>query len=86
MKRFLTSVTLVLVTAIVGVLAVYLILIAVALIRANRNLAKLGDGLEAISNNTKPLSDDLSTINNAAVTLRNGLKAVDEHLRGLIKT
>ena len=86
MKDLLTRLTLLLVTAIVAVLATYLVLIAVALIRANRNLAQLGDGLEAIRDNTKPLAQDLSTINNAAVILQNRLMTVDEHLRGIIKS
>ncbi len=81
MKSLLTQVTLGLVGVIVVVLAGHLILIAVALIRANRNLAKLNGGLEAIRDNTAPLGDDLTTINTAATTLRDGLLAVDEHLR-----
>jgi HAMP domain-containing protein len=85
MKDILTRLTLLLVTAIVAVLAVYLILIAVALIRANRNLAQLGAGLEAIRDNTKPLAQDLTTINNAAVILQKRLMTVDEHLRSIIK-
>jgi len=85
MKRFLTSVTLGLIGTVVAVLATHLILIAVALVRANRNLAKLVGGLEAIRDNTAPLEADLGAINNAAVTLRDGLLAVDEHLRDIIR-
>ena len=48
MTRLLTWLTLGLVTVIVAVLASHLILIAAALVRANRNLAKLVGGLEAI--------------------------------------
>ncbi len=81
MKRLLTRLTFGLIGVIVVVLAGHLILIAVSLIRANRNLAKLTGGLEAIRDNTAPLDEDLATINNAAVTLRDGLLAVDEHLR-----
>ncbi len=85
MTRLLTWLTLGLVTVIVAVLASHLILIAVALLRANRNLAKLVGGLEAIRDNTAPLGADLGAINSAAVTLRDGLVAVDEHLRGIIR-
>ncbi len=85
MKRFLTGVTLGLIGTVVVVLAIHLILIAAALVRANRNLAKLVGGLEAIRDNTAPLGADLGAINNAAVTLRDGLMAVDEHLRDIIR-
>ncbi len=85
MKRLLTGVTLGLLGTVVAVLATYLILIAVALVRANRNLAKLVGGLEAIRDNTAPLETDLGAINNVAVTLRDGLLAVDEHLRTIIR-
>ncbi len=85
MTRLLTWLTLGLLTVIVAVLASHLILIAAALIRANRNLAKLVGGLEAIRDNTAPLGDDLGAINAAAVTLRDGLLAVDEHLRDITR-
>ena len=81
----LTRLTLVVVAAVVAVLAVHLILIAASLLRANRNLAKLVEGLEAIRDNTTPLDQDLSTINGAAGTLKNRLVTVDEHLRGIIQ-
>ncbi len=81
MKTLLTRITLGLVSVIVVVLAGHLILIAAALIRANRNLTKLVGGLEAVRDNTAPLGADLTTINGAAVALRDGLLAVDEHLR-----
>ena len=85
MKTLLTRLTLVVVAAVVAVLAVHLILIAASLLRANRNLAKLVAGLEAIRDNTTPLDQDLSTINSAAGTLKNRLVTVDEHLRGIIQ-
>ena len=85
MKKLLIWLTLLVVGAIVVVLASYLILIATALIRANRNLTKLVSGLQAIRDNTTPLAQDLSTINNAAGTLQGRLKAVDEHLRGIMQ-
>ena len=85
MKTLLTRLTLVVVAAVVAVLAVHLILIAASLLRANRNLAKLVEGLEAIRDNTTPLDQDLSTINGAVGTLKNRLVTVDEHLRGIIQ-
>jgi len=85
MTTLLTRVTVALVSVIVVVLAGHLILVAAALFRANRNLAKLVGGLEAIRDNTAPLGDDLTAINGAAVALRDGLVAVDEHLRGIAR-
>ncbi len=85
MTRVLTRLTLGVVGVVVVVLAGHLILIAAALIRANRNLAKLVGGLEAIRDNTAPLGADLTAINGAAVALRDGLVAVDEHLREIAR-
>ncbi|MDP9369841.1 MAG: hypothetical protein M3Q03_16485, partial [Chloroflexota bacterium] len=85
MKTLLTRLTLGLVSVILVLLAGHLILIAAALSRANRNLAKLVGGLEAIRDNTAPLGADLTTINGAAVALRDGLVAVDEHLREIAR-
>ena len=85
MKTLLTRLTLGLVAVVVVVLAGHLILIAAALIRANRNLTKLVGGLEAIRDNTAPLGADLTAINGAAVALRDGLLAVDEHLRDIAR-
>ncbi len=85
MKTLLTRLTLGLVSVIVVLLAGHLILIAAALIRANRNLGKLVGGLEAIRNHTAPLEADLTAINGAAVALRDGLRAVDEHLREIAR-
>ncbi len=85
MRTLLTRLTFGLVAVVVGLLATYLILIAAALIRANRNLQKLVGGLEAIRDNTAPLGADLTAINGAAVALRDGLLAVDQHLQGIIR-
>ncbi|MDP9471928.1 MAG: hypothetical protein M3Q71_14905 [Chloroflexota bacterium] len=85
MKTLLTRLTLGLVSVIVVLLAGHLILIAAALIRANRNLGKLVGGLEAVRDNTAPLGADLTAINGAAVALRDGLVAVDEHLREIVR-
>jgi hypothetical protein len=80
MVTLLTWLTLLIVVVTILILAVYLILIATALTRANRNLGRLVAGLEAIRDNTAPLAEDLSTINEAAVALRDRLMAVDSHL------
>ena len=85
MKTLLTRLTLGLVAVVVVVLAGHLILIAAAQIRANRNLGRLVGGLEAIRDNTAPLGADLTAINGAAVALRDGLLAVDEHLREIAR-
>lgn len=80
MKNFLTWTTLAITTVVVGVVAVYLVQIAIALTRANSNLAKLVGGLEVIRDNTAPLAEDIATINGAAVAVRDGLTAVDGNL------
>lgn len=83
MNALLTRLTFGLVGVIVVVLAGHLILIATALFRANRNLAKLAGGLEAIRDNTAPLGADLATINRVAVMLREELVRVDGRLRDI---
>lgn len=84
MKTLFTRLTYLAVALIVPVLAIYLILIAVSLIRANRNLAQLVKGLKAIRDNTDPLAQDISTINSVATTLRDQFTVVDRHLRDVI--
>ncbi|MBA3417071.1 MAG: hypothetical protein H0U10_17765 [Chloroflexia bacterium] len=85
METVLIRLTLVVVAVIVVVLAVSLILVALSLVRANRNLARLVGGLEAIRDNAAPLGADLTTINGAAVALRDGLLGVDDNLRRIIR-
>lgn len=84
MKQLLTWITLVGTLAVVVVLATYLVLVAVALIRADRNLSALIEGLKAVRDNTGPLEHDLAAINDATVTLHDRLKAIDGHLVGII--
>lgn len=81
MKTTLTWLTLLLVGTVVGALALHLILIAVSLARANRNLAAAAAGLEAVRDHTVPLREDLAAINAAASALRAPLHAVSENLR-----
>jgi uncharacterized protein (DUF3084 family) len=84
-KKLLTALTLILTTVVIAVIATYLILIAVALIRADRNLARLVEGLEAIRDNTRPLARDLGQVNDAAAALRSRLTSVKDHLQDLIR-
>lgn len=86
MRTLLTRITFALVGVIVIVLAGYLVLIAVALIRANRNLEDLAGGLEAVRDNTAPLDTDISTINDAAATLHARLSLVNHHLHGVSRS
>ncbi len=83
MRMLLTRLTLGLVVVVVVVLAVHLILIALSLMRANKNLAQLVGGLEAIRDNTAPLGADLTTINGVAVTLLHRLVELDGYLQGI---
>jgi hypothetical protein len=85
MQAVLTRLTLILTGVVVVVVAAYLILIADALLKANRNLEKLVGGLEAIRDNTVPLEGDLGTINGAASTLRDKLMSVDQHLQNIVR-
>ena len=85
MKNLLTWLTIVVATVVVGVVAAYLVQIAVALSRANDNLVKLAGGLEAIRDNTAPLAEDLGAINNAAVAVRDGLTTADANLVKVIE-
>jgi hypothetical protein len=82
-RTLLTRLTLGLAGVVVAVLAVHLILIARSLIRANKNLAQLVGGLEAIRDNTAPLAEDLTTINSVAVTLLHRLVELDGYLQGI---
>ena len=85
MKNLLTWITIIVTTAVVGVVAAYLVQIAVALHRANRNLAQLVGGLEAIRDNTAPLGTDLGNINGAAVAVRDELISADSNLVRVIQ-
>jgi hypothetical protein len=84
-RKTLVWLTLLITAAVVGVVAAYLVQIAVALTRANNNLSKLAGGLEAIRRNTAPLAGDLGSINSAAVAVRDGLTAADANLVKVIK-
>ena len=80
MKRVLTTLTLGSIGVVVGTLAGYLIAVAVALLRANRNLAELIPRLQAVRDNAAPLSQDLTTVNEALSGLRDRLARVDGNM------
>jgi hypothetical protein len=81
---FLVIWTLVVATALVLVLAAYLIAIAYYLYRAGggprSHLAQLAGGLVAIRQNAAPLEQKMTAIAKALAALRGELQAVDEYL------
>lgn len=85
MAAVLTGITLLVAALVVVVLVGYLVAVGLALARANRSLAQLAGGLEAIDTHSHPLPDNLTTINNALATLAGGLRSVDSHLVGIRK-
>ena len=76
--------TLTVATALVVVLAAYLIAIAYYLYRAGggprSHLAQLAGGLIAIRQNAAPLEQKMAVVAKALAALRSELRAVDEHL------
>jgi len=76
----LLTLTLITVALVVLALAGYLILIALQLVSARRNVAAIADGLEAVAGHTQPLPERLTTINSALTQLLTGLKVADRHL------
>jgi hypothetical protein len=86
MKKLLTWLTLLTTGAVVVLLVVYLVPSALALIRADRNLARLIGELEAVRDNTAPISQDLATINEATAALRGHLIAADVKLHAAIQS
>ncbi len=76
--------TLVVATAIVLVLAIYLIAIAYFLYRAgggsSSHLARLAGGLVAVRQNAAPLEQRMRDIAKALVALRGELQSVDQYL------
>jgi predicted component of type VI protein secretion system len=86
MKKLLAWLTLLTTGAVVVLLVVYLVPTALALFRADRNLAKLIGELEAVRDNTAPLSQDLTAINEATAALRGHLIAADVKLHAAIQS
>jgi hypothetical protein len=81
---FLVIWTLAVATALVVVLAAYLIAIAYYLYRAGggprSHLAQLAGGLVAIRQNAAPLEEKMAAVARALVALRGELQATDEYL------
>jgi uncharacterized protein YoxC len=83
MAVVLTWITLAVTALVVLVLVVYLVAVALALTRANRSLVQLAGGLEVIESHSRPLPEQLTTINGALAALLGGLRSVDGHLVGI---
>jgi hypothetical protein len=81
----LLPLTLVVIGLVVAVLAGYLIAVAVALVKARRNVAQLAGGLEAITGHVTPLQDRLGPINATLAELLATLDVVDRHLLGVAR-
>ena len=90
MVAFLVIWTLSVATALVVVLAAYLIAIAYYLYRAGggprSHLAQLAGGLVAVRQNAAPLEQKMAAIGKALVALRGELQAVDEYLAEAAQT
>ncbi len=76
----LLTLTLLAVGVVVVGLAAYLIAVAIALLKARRNVAAIADALEAVAEHTRPLEEKLMTINGALTALAGGLEVADRHL------
>ena len=81
----LLPLTLVVIGLVVLALAGYLIAVAVALIKARRNVAQLAGGLEAVAGHVAPLPERLGPINAALAELLATLGVVDRHLLGVAR-
>jgi hypothetical protein len=81
----LTSVSLILALAIVGAVAIYLVLIFLALKRAADHLEALAGGLVKILEDTGPLEEKVSTINGGLAGLAPPLLAVNGNLAAIVE-
>lgn len=72
--------TLAVLLLVVLVVAGYLIAIAVALLKAKRNVARLADGFEAVVDHTVPLEDRIGTIAAVLGGIDDDFHAADRHL------
>lgn len=75
--------TLGVVTAVVVVLAGYLIAIAVQLWRARRNVALLADALETVGERTAPLPEKVQAISGVLGQIDDGFGSVERQLAGV---
>lgn len=88
MLTILTWLTLIVIASVVLLLAGFLIPTAISLIRANRNLTKVVGGLETIRDNTAPLAQHITAVNETAGAVRNRFIQLDSHLQrtaGLVR-
>jgi hypothetical protein len=84
MTSLLVALSLVVTLAIVLVLVGYLLAIIVTLWSAGTTLNKLAGGLVAIRDNTKPLPEDIPTINGALAELLTRLLDVNGNLAAIV--
>ena len=81
----LLTLTLVVIGLVVAALAGYLIAVAVALVKARRNVAQLAGGLEVVAGHVALLPERLGPINVALAELLATLDVVDRHLLGVAR-
>ena len=90
MVTFLVIWTLAVATALVVVLAAYLIAIAYYLYQAGggprSHLAQLAGGLVAVRQNAAPLEQKMTAVARALAALRGELQAIDEYLAEAAQT
>lgn len=72
--------------AVVLVLAGYLIAIAVALVGAKRNVARIADALEEVAERTDPLEGGVEAIAGALKTMEVGFASVDASMDDAART
>lgn len=77
-RRVLTALTLLEVVALVGVLAGYLIVVAAALRRISRTLAKVTFGVRAIESQTRPVGPALAAVADDLDAVAGTLSAASE--------
>ncbi len=85
MGMVLAVVTLLVLLIIVLALVIYLLRIIAALHRSTRHLQHLADGLDAVAQDTQPLREKLSTIQQALGEILAGLQAVEAHLARVVR-
>lgn len=84
MNEWLLPLSLVVTTAVVLVLVVYLLGIIIALARARASLKRLAGHLVETRDNTAQLDEDMSEINRAMSELRDGLLGVNRNLEAIV--
>lgn len=82
MLTVLTVLTIIGIAVVILLLVVYLMLIAIALKRADGHLVRLVGGLRAIQGHAEPLPTHLTTINRALMALRDLLRGTERHMAG----